>query len=87
MSVDVKHRCDGHTNPTARRVEQAFSLPPSHDQREHGTLPGSRLAAQPIEMEQRYRRDRLMREGQSPDRVNGRAANKLDASRAALASC
>lgn len=25
--------------------------------------------------------------GQSPDRVNGRAANKLDASRAALASC
>jgi len=35
MSVDVKHRCDGHNEPTPRRVEQAFSFlgPPSHGQR------------------------------------------------------
>jgi len=26
MSVDVKHRCDGHADPTPRRVEPAFSF-------------------------------------------------------------
>ena len=26
MSVDVKHRCDGHADPTPRRVSKRFLL-------------------------------------------------------------